>query len=311
MNTMHGLVLDAEGHPNLQNGLSIPTPGKGEVVVRVAHSTVNGHEFELAQNGLLRLLGWLRGAPVAIRTGLEFAGVVESEGQHFSVGQRVMGYVDMVAGHKSHADYVAIPEAFLAKVPDGMSLEHAAALPMGAQTALVALREVASVEAGDRVLVFGASGGVGVMAVQIASVLGAEVAAVAGGAHHELLVELGASEVVDYRATKIEQMSGIYDAILDFSDTLRLRQVRHLLAADGAFVPADPFKNLVDIVFSGTTKWLMVDRGDASLLEEIAQWAAAGQLRAVVDRSYGRDQWRAAVQRSHERGRAGRVVLGF
>ncbi|MEC7525999.1 MAG: NADP-dependent oxidoreductase [Myxococcota bacterium] len=309
--TMRGLVLDSSRGwaPTLRTDLARPTTGPGEVLVRVTHAGVFGHDFELAKRWLGRLLGRVQGARGEVRTGLDFAGVVQTGGERFREGARVMGYVDMVSGYKPHADYLAIPEAYLTHAPEGVDPAHAAALPMSAQTALVALREIAAVGPGQRVLVLGASGGVGVMAVQIARLLGAGVTAVASPPHHALLTELGAEECVDYRTTRLEAMQGPYDAVLDFSATARLSQVRHLLGPAGVFIPADPMRNLSDIVCSRRAKWLMVDRGDAALLDQIAAWAARGELRPIVSEVFDLSEWPRAVARSHERGTAGRLVL--
>ncbi|MEM7156321.1 MAG: NAD(P)-dependent alcohol dehydrogenase [Myxococcota bacterium] len=311
--TMRGLVLDpsAEIGVRLREDLTLPTPKKGEIRVQVAYSSVNGHEFELARNPLVRLTRRLRRAPGEVQTGLEFAGVVDADGASFSRGERVFGYVDMIAGWKPHGEFLAIPEAYVARAPEGVPLARAAALPMSAQTALVALREVAGVQPGQHTLILGASGGVGVMAVQIARILGAEVTAVASAKVHERLADLGATQTVDYRQTPLEHMTGSFDAILDFSRTAYLSHVRHLLADGGMFIPADPLRNIVDVTLSRRAKWLMVDRGDRALLEEIARWVEQGRLEPIVDEVFEFARWPAAVTRSHERGRLGRTMLHF
>ena len=311
--TMRGLALDPHTDKlvRLRDDLALPSTKPGEILVRVTHATVNGHEFELANSRFGRFLAWISRAPGEVRTGLEFAGIVDSEGDSFRKGDAVMGYVDMLAGWHPHADYVAIPEAYVASVPRGMPLAQAAALPMSALTALVALRDVACIQPGQRVLVLGASGGVGVMAVQIARIFGAEVTAIASAPHHERLASLGAQRTIDYSETPIAQISGRFDAILEFSNTLALSQVEHLLTPTGVFVPADPIKNLGDVLWSRHAKWLMVDKGDGPRLREIAAWVEEGRLEAVISETFELEQWERAVARSHERGRIGRTVLQF
>ena len=118
---MRGLALD-RGAPlgvRLRQDLERPVPKAGEVLVRVSHSTVNGHEFEMAASSLVRAMSWLSRAPGRVRTGLEFAGIVESDGATFRRGDAVMGYVEIIAGWRPHADFVAIPEDYLAPVPAG------------------------------------------------------------------------------------------------------------------------------------------------------------------------------------------------
>ncbi|MEM6930098.1 MAG: NAD(P)-dependent alcohol dehydrogenase [Myxococcota bacterium] len=311
--TMRGLVLDprAPHSVRLRDDLPVPDPRPGEIRVRVTHSTVNGHELELALNPLVRGLGWLRGARGEVRTGLEFSGVVDIGGELFDEGESVMGYVEITAGARPHADYVVIPEIYVAPAPRGMPLAEAAALPMSALTALVAITRVARVRPGHEVLILGASGGVGVMAVQIARIVGASVTAVASSPHHDALHDLGATRTIDYRNTPVGELTGRYDAVLDFTSRTDLREVRHLLSANGVFVPADPFRNLGDVLGSRRAKWLMVDRGDGLRLQRIARWVEADRLGAVVSEVFEMSDWEAAVARSHERGRLGRTVLAF
>ncbi|MEM1415001.1 MAG: NAD(P)-dependent alcohol dehydrogenase [Myxococcota bacterium] len=295
----------------LRGDLLVPEPVPGSVRVRVHASSVNAHEVSLARHPLVRLARSLARVSSQVETGLEFAGVVDADGQAFHRGDRVMGYVNMVTGLKPHAEYVVLPESQLARVPPELTLAEAAALPLGAQTALVALHDVARVEAGQAVLVLGASGGVGVMAVQLAQRIGARVTAVASGAHLARLEALGADRLVDYRTTSLSELQGAFDAVLDFSNTASLAGVQHLLAPAGSFVPADPVRHLRDVLLRPAAKWLMVDRGDARRLEEIAELARTGQLQPVVDSVFALDAWRAAVARSEDRARFGRVVLRF
>jgi NADPH:quinone reductase-like Zn-dependent oxidoreductase len=309
--TMRGLRFDPrlEGHVELAEGLARPTPRPGEVLVRVSHSTVNGHEFHLARDPLLRGLAWLRGAPGEVRTGLEFAGTVASPGARTSVGQRVVGYVDMVAGWRPHAEFVAIDEACIAPAPTRVSAAVASALPMGGSTAVVALRDLVGVQEGQRVLVVGASGGVGVLSVQLARHLGARVTAVARSVHHEALQGMGAHAVVEPDADL--QRLGPFDAVLDWSARLRWSQVRRWLGPQGVFVPADPVRNLADVVRSRRARWLMVDRGHRDDLEQLVAWVDEGHLQPVVGEVLPLSQWERAVSRSQERGHLGRTVLAF
>jgi len=311
--TMRGLVPDAtQPHlVRLSDHLALPVPKKGEVLVRVTDTTVNGHEFELARKGSVRLMAWLYGARGEVRSGLEFSGVVASNGETFRQGDRVMGYVEMIAGYKPHADYVAIPEAYIARVPNTVSMAEASTLPMSGLTALVAVRDVAAVKDGQSVLIAGASGGVGVLAVQLAKRAGARVTAVASSTHEAALRARGADDVIDYRETPIAEIPGPFDAVFDFSDTLTFKQVKPLLAPHGAYVAADPLRNLTDILLHKQAKYLMVDRGRTGGLDEIAQLVDRGELSPVVDRMFSATAWQDAVAYAHTRGRFGRTVLQF
>ncbi|MEM7801183.1 MAG: NAD(P)-dependent alcohol dehydrogenase [Chloroflexota bacterium] len=308
-NTMKGVVLQGTV-PQLRHDLPVPPVAKGEVRVKVLYSTVNGHEIELAANRPMRLLNKLLGARGEVQTGLEFSGVVETDGEVFSKGEKVLGYVDLTKGWKPHAEYLSIPEAYLARLPDRLCPAEAAALPMSALTALVALRDIGKVRAGDSILILGASGGVGVMAVQIAKMLGAKTTAVASSAHHELLKTLGADALIDYRSDDIAQIDQRYALIFDLTTMYRYAQVRHLLTTDGVFVPANPFNSLIDmIVHRKAVRWLLVDKGDSAQIGELADWAATGQLKAVIDQKFELPHYQEAFERALARGKAGRVLI--
>ncbi|MEM8861401.1 MAG: NAD(P)-dependent alcohol dehydrogenase [Chloroflexota bacterium] len=306
---MKGIVIEGDT-PQLRSDLPVPPVKKGEVKVRILYSTVNGHEIELAANKRMRFLSRLMGAKGEVQTGLEFSGVVETEGELFRKGENVLGYVDLTKGWKPHAEYISIPEKYLARLPESLSPKEAATLPMSALTALVTLREVADIKAGDSVLILGATGGVGVMAIQLASALGAKTTAVASSKHHQLLQELGTDNLIDYKTTDITQTTEQYDLIFDLTTNYRYQQIRHLLTDSGIFVPADPFKSLFDILFyRKSVKWLLVDRGDSALIAELAELATNGKLKAVIDSHFELAGYKAAFERALSRGKAGRVLI--
>ncbi len=310
MNTMTGIVLRS-GSPTVRSNLQVPSPSEGEVLVRVTHATVNGHEIAVATSVFARLFGRLMGARGEVRTGLEFAGIMESEGEHLQLGDQVLGYVDMTRGWRPHAELIAIPESYLARRPAELAASDASALSMSGQTALVALRDIAAVGPGDSVLILGASGGVGVMAVQIARLLGARVTAVSKPRHHPLLKRLGAATVVDSEGLDLSALTGAHALVFDLTTTHRYRHIRHLLAPGGSFVPANPLNSLLDVLVRPSVRYLWVDKGDSAKLEELAGWAAAGRIEAVIDSVHTLVDVDAAFARAQARGKAGRVVLAL
>jgi len=308
MKTMTGVVW-TDGEPLVRHDLTRPEPGPGEVLVQVTHATVNGHEIEVAESAFLRLVGRAMGARGEVVTGLEFAGVVRSSGETYVPGDPVLGYVNMTRGWRPHGAFIAIAEAQLARRPAQLSAVDASALSMSGQTALVALRDIAGVSAGDSVMVLGASGGVGVLAVQIARILGARVTAVAKETHHALLSRLGAHTVMDSADLDLARLRGKHALILDMTTTHRYRHVRHLLSDDGCFIPANPLNCLLDVATRRQVRYLWVDKGHAAKLEELAAWAASGSLEMVIDAVYSMGEVAPAFERARARGKAGRVVL--
>lgn len=194
-----------------------PPVGPDTVLVRVRATSVNPVDWKIRE-------GYLQGAyphHLPIVPGWDVAGVVEAVGPAVvtgvQVGDEVFGYVrrDDVK-HGTAAELVPAPERTVTEKPASLSFEEAAAVPLAGLTAYQALTEALDVQAGDRVLVHAAAGGVGHLAVQIAVALGAEVVATASPRNHDFLRDLGATEVVDYHAGPVsEQLSMPADAVLD------------------------------------------------------------------------------------------------
>jgi NADPH2:quinone reductase len=208
-------VSEFGGVPELLD-VAMPTPQADEVLVRLAAAGVNPFDFTIAQ-------GLVRGrAPhtFPLVLGVDGAGIVEQTGgdvSRFRVGQRVYGaFLHPPYGKGTYAEYIAVPErAWVSRAPEGVSLAHAAAAPSAGMSAL-ALIEATGLHAGERVLVVGASGGVGSFAVQLAAGRGAEVIATARPNQVERLRDLGAVACVDYTAASVpDQVTEIAPAGVD------------------------------------------------------------------------------------------------
>src|SRR6266568_5157247 len=168
-----------------------PVVAAGEVLVEVKAVALSAWEKGFVHDDDARSLT-RKTRRRAVNLGLEFSGVVVSDGRRFGKGQRVMGGIHLTKDEKALATYVSAREEYLAELPHGLGFTEAAALPIGAQTALTVL-DKAGLQQGGNVLVVGASGGVGVYVVQVAAARGAAVTAIAGKAALEGLTELGAT----------------------------------------------------------------------------------------------------------------------
>ena len=211
-----------------------PVPGPDEVLVRVGAAGVDrGTWHVMAGMPLVARLGLGLRRPRARIPGRDVAGTVEA------VGEGVTGYApgDAVYGTAagSFAELAVVPVKRLARRPSTLSVEEAAAVPVSALTALQALR-AARVGPDSRVLVIGASGGVGSYAVQLAVDLGAAVTGVCGPAKADLVRSLGAQRVVDHTTTRLEDLGEHFDAVLDIGGHRPLRVLRRLLAERGVLV---------------------------------------------------------------------------
>ena len=322
---MKAALRERYGTPDVVEVRDVPTPeaGDGQVVVKVRAASVNRADLDgiKPKPEFVRLFMGLR-APRDPRTGWDVAGEVESIGSgvdRFKPGDRV--FADLaVHGAGAFAEYVVAKESAFQPMPPDMSFEEAATLPHSSVLALQGLRnrKGRSIKAGDRVLVVGASGNVGPFAVQIAKHLGAHVTGVASGPKLDLVRELGADEVLDYRATDWTR-AGSWDWILDTDSHRNILSVRRALKRDGVYVTlggnawpilasmtVGPLVSLFSSKWSGLMLWWKpFNPPDVDRLKELY---AAGVIRPVIDRSYPLDEVRDALWRV-ERGEARGKVL--
>ena len=235
--TMRAIVQDAYGSPDVFRlaQISIPEVAEDQVLVRVYAAGMDRGTWHLmaGQPYVLRLaLGFRK--PKNRVPGLDLAGTVVAVGSavtRFSPGEEVFG-----TGHGSFAEYAVAPEDQLARKPGNLSFEQAAVVPVSGLTALQALTDVGRVETGQRVLIIGASGGVGSYAVQLAKALGAEVTGVSSPAKLDLVRSLGADHVIDYTREDFADDEHRYDLILDIAGNPTLSRLRRALTPTGTAV---------------------------------------------------------------------------
>lgn len=235
--TMRAVVQDAYGTTAALRVEEVPVPsiGPADVLVRVEAAGIDAGTWHLTTGRpyLMRLMGFGMRRPSSRVRGAAFAGVVEAVGPEVDdlrVGDAVFG---SAAG--ALAERVRAPRAAVVPIPAGLGFAEAAAVPISAVTALQALA-AAEVEAGDRVLVLGAAGGVGHFAVQLAVARGAEVTGVCSGPKTALVRELGAADAIDYTTTDPLGLGRVWDAIIDTAGNRPLRALRASLAPAGALV---------------------------------------------------------------------------
>ncbi|MGW0827678.1 NAD(P)-dependent alcohol dehydrogenase [Streptomyces sp. NPDC002845] len=234
---MKAVVQDRYGSPDVLEVKDVeqPVPGDGEVLVRVRAASVNAADWHLMRGDpyVARLALGLRRPRARIR-GRDFAGVVEAVGAQVTglrPGDEVFGEVD-----GTFAEYVTVPESGVGRKPASLTFEQAAAVPLAGGTALIGLRDRGEVRPGQRVLINGASGGVGTFAVQIAKALDAEVTAVCSARNADLVTSLGADHIVDYAKEDFTQSGQRYDVVLDLTATRPLLDLRRALTPTGILV---------------------------------------------------------------------------
>ncbi|HUH53671.1 MAG TPA: NADP-dependent oxidoreductase [Microbacteriaceae bacterium] len=280
-----------------------PTPDISQILIKVQVAGVNPTDWK--HRSAERFLGE---PPYVL--GWDVAGVVESVGLGvtiFKPGDVVMGMLLYPKGVGSHAEYVVGPARAFVKKPERVDIIQAGALPLAALTAWQSLVDTAQVEAGDRVLIHAAAGGVGHLAVQIAKSLGAYVIGTASAQKHELVKSLGADEMVDYQNVDFVEVVGHVDVVLDtIGDEYQLRSLR-TLSKDGTLVSTVPraAEGLFEEAKNRNVRAeLILVEADQQGMRNVAQLAERGELRAIIAGEYAL----AEAAKAHEAGETNRTT---
>jgi NADPH:quinone reductase-like Zn-dependent oxidoreductase len=326
---MKAYVLSSFGSPDQLRLTEVdtPAPGDGEVLVRVHATSVNPYDWH-GMRGEPRVSRLMPGGP-GLRTprlripGCDMAGRVEAVGRGvttFRPGDDVYALLDQ----GGFAEYVSVPEGLLARMPGNLSYEQAAAVPMAALTALVAVRDRGRVQPGHTVLVNGASGGVGTFAVQIARALGAAVTGVCSTRNVELVRSIGAEEVIDYRTAELPRDGRRYDVVVDVAGGQSMSDFRRVLAPKGILVlvggPASRWWQPVGHIFGLLARGPFVSQrivlADAvrcptkqQALETLTDLIERGVVTPVIDRRHAFAEIPAAVRYQEEGHAPGKVVV--
>jgi NADPH:quinone reductase-like Zn-dependent oxidoreductase len=307
---MRSVTYDRYGPPDVLSVTTgpVPRPRPGEVLVRVQALSVNGGEPAM-RTGRLRPFS---GNRFPKRVGVDLVGeIAVPAGGRFAEGDLVWGVLGRRMG--TAAEFVAVPVDRLDHVTAGLDPVQAAALPVGT-TAITALRDVAALAPGERLLVRGATGGVGYIAVQLGKAMGAHVTGLASAANLDLVAELGADEAIDYRAPGD---LGRFDVVLDTVGT-DLAATRRLLTPHGrmvaiAFDLDRPVRSLGTIAVHAARprRWIRGFSGNprAPLMAELGRWVAAGAIRPQVDRVFPLADIAAAHRALEQGGVRGKIVV--
>ncbi|WP_043620423.1 NAD(P)-dependent alcohol dehydrogenase [Nonomuraea candida] len=332
---MRAALFDRYGPPEVLYVGTVPrpVPAPGEVLVRVHAASVNGGELH-GRAGRLRLVTGLMRRGFPKRIGIDFTGEVVALGPEAAgasgggsgrpdgaggggagpkVGDRVWGGLGLVFG--SVAEYVVVRPRRLSLVPAGLDLVEAAALPVGV-TAITALRDKAALRPGERLLVRGGSGGVGVVAVQLGRALGAHVTALAGARNLDLVRDLGAHEAYDYATTRPSDL-GPFDVILDTAGTDHAAY-RRLLTRSGRMVAiAFDIDRLVpslaylaaSAVYGSRRVRFFSGEPSHRLLSDLAGYVRSGDLKPVVDRVFPLEEIAEAHRALEAGGVRGKIIV--
>jgi NADPH:quinone reductase-like Zn-dependent oxidoreductase len=321
--TMKAVVSRCYGGPDALQFVDVerPQPGPNEVVVQIKAAAVNPLDYHYMRGSpyLMRLALGI-GSPDDPRMGVDFAGIVAevgSEVSKFNVGDAVFG-----GGSGAFAEYLTIAESGgLAVKPDEVEFDQAAAIPIAALTALQALRDHGGLQPGQKVLINGASGGVGTYAVQIAKSMGAEVHGVCSTRNVEMVKALGADHVYDYKNENYTDSGNEYDLIVDMVGSQSLTANRRVLKPNGRMVLVggskgnwiapfwSPLKSAMLAPFIDQQIGLMIAEMDGDDLSHLATMMAEGELTSRIDTHFPLAETGEALRYLETRRARGKVII--
>jgi len=301
-----------------------PAPKDNEVLIRIHATTVstgdcNVRNFTFVTQSMLPIAKLMFGVgkPWKARIlGTELAGEVERAGKdvkRFKRGDRIVASTGMAGG--GHAQYACLREkGALAIIPDALSWEEAVAIPFGANAALYFLRDLGQIQAGQELLILGASGSIGSAGVQLAKHFGATVTAVCSGANVEMVKSLGADKLIDYTKEDFTKSGNTYDLIFDIVGATTFDRCQDLLKPQGVFLQnimgvTDIVRILWTSITGGKTLKGGVAMENLERLNLIAQLAAAGTLKPVIDRRYPLELIAEAFKYVEQGHKKGNVVI--
>ena len=298
---MKAIVYLKSGSPDVLELKEVekPTPKDNEVLVEVNAASANAYDWHLlrADPFLVRLMGGGLLKPKNKILGADIAGRVEAVGRNvkqFQPGDEVFGDISG-CGSGGFAEYVCARENALVLKPDNMTFEEAAAVPMAAVTALQGLRDKGKIQSGQKVLINGASGGVGTFAVQIAKSFGAEVTGVCSTRNLDMARSIGADQVIDYTKEDFTKSSETYDVIFDVVGKSSFSRSKRSLKKKGFYLLANPgLSQMIRGLWTSMTSSKKVIFGVASPKTEdlifLKELIEAGKIKSAIDRRYPLEQ---------------------
>jgi NADPH:quinone reductase-like Zn-dependent oxidoreductase len=325
-NSMKAMVYCEYGLANVRYvDIQKPVPTDDQMLVKVRAVSINPYDWHFIEGTpyIMRGLGVGLRKPKDTRLGVDYAGTIEAVGKNvtkFKPGDEVFG-----GKTGAFAEYICVrPDRGIALKPANITPEQAASVNIAAITALQALRDTGKVQAGQKVLINGASGGVGTFAVQIAKTMGAEVTGVCSGKNVEMVRGLGADHVIDYTKEDFARMGEHYDVLVDNVPNHTLAECRSVLTPQGKYVmiggggPNDnrwvgPFGRVIHALllkpFIKQDVGMMMANSNATDLTYLANLMESGKVKPIVDRTYKLSELRDAISYLEKGHARGKVVL--
>lgn len=321
---MQAIVYHTYGSPDVLQLEQVvgPTPAADEVLIRVHAASVNAADAHLlrAESLMVRLMAGGLQSPKKKILGMDIAGVVEAVGSAattFKPGDAIYGDVSACRSG-GFAEYAAVPEKFLALKPANLSFEEAAAVPMAGVTALQGLRDKGRIQAGQRVLITGASSGVGTFAVQLAGAFGAEITATCSVGKVDMVRALGAHHVIDYTREDVTKNGHCYDLILDIAAYRPFSDYRPVMTDKGRYVMIGGsvgriLRAMVSAPLAsggGRQKFsILSQKPNHADLVTITEMIEAGKVKPAIDKCYPLTEVADAMRYLESRNVRGKIVI--
>ena len=314
---MKAMVYTKFGSPDVLRLQEVekPAPKDHELLIRVRAASANPYEWRhlRADPFFIRFMGGGLFRPKHRILGADIAGQVEAvgrEARQFKPGDDVFGD----GSYGGYAEYVCVDEKKVALKPASLSFEEAAASPMAGLTALQGLRDKGRIRAGQKVLINGASGGVGTFAVQIARSFGAEVTGVCSAGKIDLVRSLGADQVVDYKREDVTTTGERYDLIFDLAAFRSVKKYRRILAAGGIYVVAGgSMARILQVMLLSMTgaknMTFLAARVNQEDHRTLSDLLSAGKVKSVIDRCYPLEETAKAIRYLEDGHACGKIVI--
>lgn len=297
-----------------------PTPGPNEVLVKVHTASLNPRDW-LTMRGIYQARRTIE--PLPITLGSDFSGEIVAVGNAVNthkVGDQVFAMQPLKGKFGAFAEYVKVAANVVAVRPDGVSHVDAAAMPCAGMTSYQTLHDIAQVKPGETVLVNGASGGVGIYAVQIAKAMGANVVAVCGPDNIDFCRELGADEVINYRGDNFAERRNAYDVVYDVIGRSSPKKVQHALKPGGRYVTTIPG---IDTAIAAIKSWfartllpgprksthLVLVKPHPEDLAAMSKLILDGKMKTIVDSHFSLKDVEKAVERSQTWRARGKIMI--
>jgi NADPH:quinone reductase-like Zn-dependent oxidoreductase len=314
---MKAMVYEKFGPPDVLQLQEVdkPVPKDNEILIKVRAASVNAYDWRhvSADPFMIRLMGAGFLKPKHRILGADVAGQVEAVGAavtQFKPGDEVLGD----GGYGGFAEYACVDENRFVLKPANLTFEEAAAVPMAGLTALQGLRDKGQIRAGQKVLINGASGGVGTFAVQIAKSFGTEVTGVCSTAKMDLVRSIGADRVIDHTQVDVTGSDQKYDLIFDIAAYRSVSKYKRILSSGGTYVLAGgSFARILQLMLMSITgaknMGFMVARVDQKDLLFILELMNAGKVRSIIDKRYPLSETAEALRYVQEGHARGKVVI--